>query len=351
MSIDSLAFSTPRQTRRYVERCILSGVVPYITSSPGMGKSSIVKQIADDYGMILIDHRLSTSAPEDLSGLPRFREDGRAEFSPFADLFPLEGDPIPEGANGWLLLLDEFPSASKSVQAAAYKLILDRMTGQKKLHPNVAIVCAGNLQSDRAIVNPIGTALQSRMVHINMQVSFDEWLDDVAIPQKWDERIIAYLSANQPHLMDFDPNHENSTFCCPRTWEFVNKILKTGDKGQIPAEDTVLLGGTITTGIATSFVQFTAVYKELVSLQEIMKNPEEARLPNKPDLCWATVTSLSTQIDMSNYVEIFKYVRRLQQTTFRILFYRSIMKTCPDLASTDEWRQASVELGRYIYGQ
>lgn len=349
MSIESLARSTPRQTRRIVERCIRSGVVPYITSSPGMGKSSIVKQIAEDYGLILIDHRLSTSAPEDLSGLPRFRDDGRAEFAPFADLFPLEGDEVPEGYNGWLLLLDEFPSASKSVQAAAYKLVLDRMTGQKKLHPNVAIVCAGNLQSDRAIVNPIGTALQSRMVHIEMMVDFDEWLEDVAIPEKWDDRLIAFLSANRTYLMDFDPNHENKTFCCPRTWGFVNSLLKTGYKGPIPAEDTPMYGGAITTGVATSFVQFTAVYKEMVSLKDILHDPMEAKLPTKPDLCWATITSLCTQIDKGNYVEIFKYISRFKEVTFKILFYRTVIKTLPEIDDTQEYRDAAIQLGKYIH--
>lgn len=106
MSIDSLSVCTPRQARYNIERCLKANVVPFITSSPGLGKSSIVKQIAEDYGLILIDHRLSTSAPEDLSGLPRFREDGTAEFSPFAGLFPLRGQAIPEGKNGWLLFLN-----------------------------------------------------------------------------------------------------------------------------------------------------------------------------------------------------------------------------------------------------
>lgn len=347
MSIDSIAVVTPREARRCVERCITAGVVPFTTSSPGMGKSSIVRQIAEDYGMILIDHRLSTSAPEDLSGLPRFTKDGRAEFAPFADLFPLEGDKVPDGYNGWILFLDEFNSASKSVQAAAYKLILDHMTGQKKLHERVAIVCAGNKATDRAIVNALSTAMQSRVVHIEMEVSFDEWLEDVALPQKWDERIIAYLSANRTKLMDFDPEHNEKTFCCPRTWEFVNKLLK-GTSGPIPPEDTVLYAGTITSGVATSFVQFTNVYREMITVREIVKDPENARLPNKQDLAWAVVTSLTTQTDMSNYREVFKYVNRMEMT-FQILFYRAIGKSLPQLNTTPEWRDAAIKLGRYVY--
>ena len=114
------------------------------------------------------------------------------------------------------MFLDEFNSAKKEVVAAAYKLILDRMTGQKKLHPNVLIICAGNKATDRAIVNPLGTAMQSRVVHFEMELNFDIFVEDVMIPQEWDERLVAFLHANPGYLHDFDPAHKNKTFCCPR---------------------------------------------------------------------------------------------------------------------------------------
>ena len=113
---------TPRQVRKHIIHCMQAGLVPFIQSSPAMGKSAIVASIAKEYGLELIDHRLSTSAPEDLTGLPHFREGAAghtvAEFVPF-DTFPTEGTPIPEGKNGWLLFLDEMNSATKMVQAAA----------------------------------------------------------------------------------------------------------------------------------------------------------------------------------------------------------------------------------------
>ena len=68
-----------------------------------------VKSIADEYGMELLDIRLSTCAPEDLTGLPMF-ENGVAKFQPF-DMFPLQSTPVPEGKNGWIIFLDEFNSA------------------------------------------------------------------------------------------------------------------------------------------------------------------------------------------------------------------------------------------------
>ena len=97
---------TPRQTRQFIMECMEAGCVPFVTSSPGMGKSSIMRDIARQGRLKLIDHRLSTSPPEDLSGLPRFNEKGNAEFAAFEDLFPLEGTPVPEGMNGWMVFLN-----------------------------------------------------------------------------------------------------------------------------------------------------------------------------------------------------------------------------------------------------
>ena len=112
---------TPNQIKAEVIDDFERGLVPFITSSPGLGKSSIVRQIADEFSLELIDLRLSQCAPEDLQGLPwKVTHNGvtRSSFVPF-DTFPLKSDPVPPGKNGWILFLDEFNSSIKSVQAAA----------------------------------------------------------------------------------------------------------------------------------------------------------------------------------------------------------------------------------------
>ena len=74
------------------------------------------------------------------------------------------------------------------VQAAAYKLVLDRQVGIHNLHPYCAVVAAGNLATDKAIVNSLSTAMQSRVIHLEMQVNFDQWLQNVALKQNYDKR-------------------------------------------------------------------------------------------------------------------------------------------------------------------
>lgn len=336
---------TPRKAREGVVDCLQAGLVPYLHSSPGMGKSAIMRSVAKDAGLLLIDHRLSTSPPEDLSGLPRFNDRGRAEFAPFSDLFPLDDDPIPKDHAGWMIFLDEFSSARKETQAAAYKLILDKMTGQRKLNPMSFITAAGNLMSDRAIVNPMGTAMQSRVIHLEMVVSFDEWLEDVAYKENWDTRIIAFLSQFPSKLMDFKPDHKEKTFCCPRTWEFMQKFLAAGIN---PSSDkAALFSGTITGAIALEFIEFTRVFEHIVKVADIMTDPANCQLPRDTPTQWATVATMMEKLTATTVDNFCIYADRFD-LPFRIMFYRSLMVRQPKLRDHPAFRRATVALAKYL---
>lgn len=339
----------PRQMRRHVLRCIKAGVVPMVRSSPGIGKSSIIKSIAKEYNLHLIDHRLSTSTPEDLTGLPRFVDD-RAEFVPFKGLFPIESDAIPLNENGqpydgWILFLDEFNHASKAVQSACYKLILDRMIGQYKLHPNVVIVCAGNLDSDRAFVNAQSTAMQSRMAHLEMEVSFPIWFDDVAMKESYDSRLTAFLSWKPRYLMDFRPDHLEQTFCAPRTWEFVNRLIKNEE---IDDEFAQLLAGVITSGVAVEFVQFTKIFNNVVKLEDILKNPNSCPVPEDIGLSWATVSMMIDATTAANFDALGDYAERMDMG-FRILYFRGAVSHNKDLLRHPAVSKALSLLARHLH--
>lgn len=350
---------TPRQLRTFITDCLFAGLVPYASSSPGMGKSSIARVVAKDLNLKVIDHRLSTSAPEDLTGLPRFNEDGSAMFAPFTELFPVEGMPLPvevewvDGEavvthtyDGWLLLLDEFPSAPKSVQAAAYKLILDRMVGQKKLHERVVMMAAGNLMTDRAIVNQLSTAMQSRLVHLEMEINFEEWLYDVALAENYDPRIIAFLSQYPSKLMDFRPDHNEHTFCCPRTWGFMNALIKGNE---VTEEKAPLYAGTITSGVAMEFVTFTKVFQNLVTIDQVIANPNGCNVPNDNSTKWATISTLMEGVNDLNFDALATYANRFDMT-FRILFFRSVMVRQPQLRQHPAFAKAMSQLAKYLHG-
>lgn len=352
---------TPRQAKQAVIDCITVGLVPFLQSSPGLGKSSIMRQICEMFNLYLIDHRLSTSAPEDLSGLPYF-QDGIATFMPF-DIFPTEDTPLPinpktgEPYDGWMLFLDEANSATKLVQAACYKLVLDRMVGQKKIHPNCVITMAGNLSTDRALVNILSTAMQSRVIHIEMVANLDEWMEDVAIAEDYDERVIAFVAYKGVDiLMDFKPEHQEKTFTCPRTIEFLNKLVKgktfkhVDRKGEMvyEMEDKIpLYAGTITSGVAVEFVQFTKVHEHIVSVDDVVKDPDNCKIPDDSPSKWLTICHLAKYITDKNVGALCTYANRLP-IEFKVLFFRTMMVKHPELRQHPAFAKAMVTLSQYL---
>lgn len=335
---------SPLQAKEFISMDIERGLVPFLKSSPGLGKSSVVREIAKEYGLKVIDHRISTSAPTDLTGLPEIAN-GRAKFNPF-DTFPIHGiDEVPNGYNGWLLFLDEFNSGSKATLAAAYKLVLDKEVGLHKLHPKVAIVCAGNKDTDRAITTNIGTALQSRLSTYNMVLDNDEFINHVMIKQQWDDRVVAFLSSDDKAINDFRPDHQDESFCCPRTWEFVSNGIKGRE---ISSKHLPYIASKITPGVASNFLTFLEVYKDMPKLDDVLREPNSHPVPLAPNLRWATVSNFSSKVNKKNFLPLATYIQRFDMS-FQVLFFRMTLPHKPELRELPEFPTIAVKFAKYMY--
>ena len=291
-----------------------------LTGSPGIGKSQIMHKIAEDFNLKVIDLRLSQCDPTDLSGFPNI-VGNKATYVPMAT-FPLESDPLPVGYSGWMLFLDEITSASPAIQAASYKIVLDRMVGQTPLHKNVAIVCAGNLETDNAVVNPMSTALQSRLVHLELEVNAKTWLD-WAVSSGIDHRITSYINFKPGNLYTFQPDHTDHTYGCPRTWEFSNRLLAVVD--ETSPDFLPMLAGTISEGLAQEFVGFCKIYKDLPKLEQIINAPESIKVPAEPSILFALTGSLSHNATMDNFSQLMKFISRLP-IEFQVICLRETIR-------------------------
>lgn len=332
---------TPKETKDAIITCFEAGVVPFITSSPGIGKSAIARQICDEYSLVPIDLRLSQCAPEDLMGLP-MRENGKAVFTPFK-IFPLKGEPLPEGKNGWLLFLDEFNSAPKSVQASAYKVVLDRMVGQEDLHENVFVMAAGNKATDRAIVNDLSTAMQSRLVHLEMVADHREFINH-ATKNGFDHRVMGFLEFQPGKLHQFQPDHNDKTFACPRTWEFASKLIKGKSFEQISLP---LLAGTISEGVAVEFHTFLRLFETLPSYNSIIASPEKVDIPTDSGTKYAVITLLIERLAQADLDKAIQYIKRMPPE-FQVIYFRSIVQKDPSIKRAKAFVSNISHLTRFL---
>ena len=335
---------TTEQAPELIKDILKANLVPMLHSSPGIGKSSIYKQIAKEYDLLLIDLRLSQCDPTDLSGFPFLNEKRtKAGYVPM-DTFPIVGDSLPKKADGtfykgWLLLLDEFNSAPMSVQAAAYKLVLDKEVGQHKLHPKVYCVAAGNLASDKAIVNRLSTAMQSRVIHLQLMADFKPWIN-------WgnangiDYRILAYIGFRPEILHKFAPDHDDFTFPCPRTWEFLSDIIKPWKK--IGRSKAPILDGTIGEGAAREFLGFCDVFGQIPTIEQILANPATIQLDDEPSIRYATAALIANHADYNNFGTLLQCITRMP-IEFQVICLQAAFRREQDIGGHPEWKKWTIK--------
>ena len=235
-------------------------VPTFLWGAPGIGKSSIVKQIAKKRDIGFIDLRLALMDPTDLKGIPFYdKESHTALWAPPAFL--------PKGGEG-ILFLDELNSAAPSVQVSAYQLILDRRVGEYELPEGWAIVAAGNREGDRGVTYRMPSPLANRFVHFEMDVDVEDWRL-WAYKEALDERIISYISYRSEHLFTFDAKSDVKSFATPRSWEYVNSVLKSSISEKLLLET---IGGAVGRDVAVSFLAFCKVMNRLPDIKNILES-------------------------------------------------------------------------------
>lgn len=321
----------PSQAVSMISKVLRAKLVPMLTGSPGEGKSSLIKMVAEQFNLKVIDVRLAQCDPTDLCGFPTInKETGKAGYMPM-DTFPIEGDEIPKGYSGWLIFFDEANSAPESVIAAAYKIVLDRQVGLHNLHKNVAMVMAGNLETDNAIVNQMSTAMQSRLIHLEMGQDYMEWVD-WAMDNDVDHRITDFIKFKPGALYAFNPDHTDKTFGCPRTWEFADRILKVTDIDDLDA--LPLLSGALSEGLAHEFNVFCKIYKTLPKISDIIADPTTIKVPNEPSVLFALTGAISHHAKEDSIGKLMEYVNRLP-IEFQVVTLREVLRKTKELISNE----------------
>lgn len=297
-----------------INALIDSKIPSFLWGPPGIGKSSIIKQIAKAKELKFIDLRLSLMDPTDLKGIPFYdKHEHHSVWAP-PSFLPKNGEGI--------LFLDELNSAPPAVQASAYQLILDRQVGEYRLPDGWAIVAAGNRESDRGVVYKMPSPLANRFVHLEMDVDVNDW-KDWAFSAGIDERIIAYIGYKNEDLFSFDPVLNEKSFATPRSWEFVNGILKSSMNENLLLD---VISGAIGKERAISFLSFSKVAHKLPDIEAILSTGE-GEYPSEPDVLY-TLSSVLVSFLLKNpeHLEnVLKYTLELQ-SEFSVMIVQDLQR-------------------------
>ena len=241
-----------------------------IWGPPGIGKSSIVADVANTAGLGLVDLRLSQLAPTDLRGLP-VADKGVSKWFP-PEFLPTQGKGI--------LFLDEINMAPPAMQGIAQQLILDRKVGSYVVPKGWFIWAAGNRLEDRASVFEMPAPLSNRFIHYAINPDFDSF-KQYALKQGIHESIISFLAFRPALLHKMD--EKRPAWPSPRSWFMASKLHQAG----------MAIYPAIGEPAAIEFYAYSDIYLKLPDLDAICAGTLTANFPSEPSARFAVSIGLS----------------------------------------------------------
>ena len=285
-----------------------------IWGPPGAGKSEAVAQVTAKHDAIMVDIRLSQYDSVDLRGFPStepglYAEGNGMAWAPPVTL-PFVGNKAFPTDRSVILFLDEINSASPSVAAVAYQLINDRRVGEHVLMPNVRIVAAGNREGDRGVTNKMPLPLANRMTHVEVMMDNESWIN-YHLDNGGDPIFAAFFMYRPALICTFDPARPAKAFGTYRSW---SKAAKYYASAMPHAIKVAAITGAVGEGEAAEFLGFVDIVDKMPDLDDIIKRPTKAALPDGVGMSYAVSVSLSSRMsskELDDLTAIDTYLRRI----------------------------------------
>lgn len=283
-----------------------------IVGQPGVGKTATVRAIAKEMGYELITLLGSTMDSTDLVGLPSPKELRVIDF---------DGNEVVEMVTAYLkpwwqarilatkkviVFLDEYSTASPSVQASMLTFLQNREFGDGSSLPRETIVIGAMNPQESAgqAGNELSMPTVNRIVFLPWQLSHDSWYKGMLdawgekvspAELKWKRRIVSFIKDN-PSQLHREPNpNENidiygaqakdpsnaeiarTAWASMRSWDNLSKVLANAPEA-VYVQD-LLAQGTVGWAAAQDFRIWLQSNNEM-SPYDVLRDPSSVDWAN-----------------------------------------------------------------------
>lgn len=344
----------------------------HIQGPPGVGKSDMFEQVAELRKGIFLPFLAASMDPTDSTGCPMPDDiTGVTKFLPPETLIRLTHAAPPERQGPIVACFDDFAAAPIQVFNALLRFFCNREVSanpKHKVRDNVLLCATSNRAEDNAGAQDLTTSQANRWHHFTLAVSVEEWCK-WAVQRRLEPEIIAFVQKNGNMLHQFNPEElDEPSFATPRSVAAASRVQKAIGKDH--KDIRLAMAASCGQAWAGQYMAFLKNAHRLVDPQDIFKNPETARVPERAevDVLHTTVQSLiSANMDKptpEHCLASFRYALRIPQTDIAMPLIRVIgeeiiggqgIKSDDSafqskvLADEDTWRKVNERFGKFIW--
>jgi hypothetical protein len=335
-----------------------SGRSVYLKSSPGVGKTDVMKaapailsaHFKKNIGAVIINGPLLT--PGDAVGylMGNRAPDGRLE-SEYTEPFWFkthEGKRLSE-FDGGIVFVDEMDKADTDVKKVIGECALSGRLGPHKLAGGWVLWGAGNNAEDRSGSTKELDHLINRRMEVDVTPDLDAWTS-WALSHGVSPLTVSFANSYPELVIGSKAPAKQGPWCTPRSLVGADdyiKILTRDNKGETPDDPSTVeeINGMIGSA-AAQFFQHVKLEQEMPKYEKIVADPSGAKLPKKPDAQMMVCYHLAHKIKAPDAGAVIQYIERMSPE-FAVTFAKAACKRDQSLVMApafNRWAQKNSSL-------
>lgn len=200
----------------------------YLEGEPGIGKTEIVRQVADELKIGYVSFSLVHHTRNSLLGLPvieNLESGGKYTRYTMSEIIAKVLEQTEQGSKEGILLLDEFPSMSDTIVPTMLSFLQTKNIGTYTLPEGWVIVLCGNPPVYNKTAKTFDAAIMDRIRKLEVTFQAEVFLE-YGKSVGMHEAVIEYLTFCTKHIYRYIQEKGKMELVTCRGWENVSHMLK-----------------------------------------------------------------------------------------------------------------------------
>ena len=288
----------------------------FVMGPPGLGKTAIMQQIADEMGLGLVSYSMTHHTRQSALGLPVIvdREfDGThyqvSEYT-MSEILASVYDCMREtGKREGILFLDEINCVSETLSPAMLLFLQYKVFGGHQVPPGWVIVTAGNPPRFNKSAHELDAATRDRLKVMNIEPDYAAF-KEYAIRNGVQRCVISYLDIRPDDFYKMTTQVNGMNVVTPRAWEDLSEMIRYHEQLGIPVTDALVSQYLQDPDTARDFALYYQLYQKYKKAwqtdrilqglydEEVLDEAKEARTDERITLVGLLLEQVTGDMDL-----------------------------------------------------
>ena len=218
----------------------------FLMGPPGIGKTAIMQQIAEELGVGLVSYSMTHHTRQSALGLPfivkKTYGDKEYEISEYtmSEIIASVYDMIEEtGLKEGILFLDEINCVSETLAPAMLQFLQYKIFGRHRVPDGWIVVTAGNPPEYNNSVREFDIVTWDRLKRVDCEADYNVW-KEFAYKAGVHAAITTYLDIKKGDFYRIETTVDGKSFVTARGWTDLSDMMKLYEKNGIKVDEKLV---------------------------------------------------------------------------------------------------------------